>query len=1000
MNLRSKFRKSGRDRLEFRGVPFWSLNDELDHDELRRQIREMKEAGLGGFFMHARIGLTTPYLSPEWMECIKVCIEEAKKLEIKAWLYDEDCWPSGSAGGRVPAKGEEYRQKWVAFRREHAEEFRPFEGTIAVFNVFATGEGDHCGYVHPDDYDSLKAEVLHFYYEVGDYIDVLSKKTIRAFIDETYEIYFREFGNEFGKTIPGIFTDEPQYRQVPWSSDLPERFYDRNGYDIAENLPSIFFKVGDFRKVRYDFWNTVTEMYVEAYSEQIGKWCEEHGLKFTGHQVAEDSLSVQVQYIGAAMPHYRHMSVPGIDHLSRHITDPLLIKQVSSVAHQLGGRRVISEMYGCSGWNVSFEDLKWIAEWQFVLGVDLQCQHLSLYSIRGCRKRDYPPSLHYQQPWWKDYRILNDYFARLLSVLTEGEHCADILVIHPIGSAWTIYDPSDTSEVKQLNQELVTLSENLLEIHRDFDYGDELIMEELGNVEEGRLWVGTRSYPLVVIPPSISLRYSTFDLLREFVESGGLIVSVAQMPYMLEGTRSDRLVQFLQENSVHIPNDKTSLKGLLNRISEPEFEILDDRMTDAPTIFCQHRRCGDIDIFFTVNISQKEKMNSTVRLLGQGLLEEWEPMTGEMIPIPSISMQESTIAEIPFEPTQSHLLVLDRSKPRFEGTKLNPDIVEFAKLNGKWNMKRLDPNSLTIDRCLYRIGNGDWEGPSYVIKLYDKLVEKGEDIPVELRFEFDADFSLEKKREIFLILEIPSQFRRIQVNGKELVAPKDNEWWTDISFKKIDISGLISRGRNSVELYLDFKSPKLNPQIEDGFERNRARYGTEIENIYVIGDFGVQKSSPGEFMLVEEPEEVETGDLVDQGFPFYAGTVKISKHVEIEDLPKGKAYISLENMEAVVAKVSINGKEAGEVIWRPCSIEVTGFLKKGTNLVEITLTGSCRNLFGPHHHILGEPIGIGPDSFRGVAGWLDPGRSNSTWTDRYNFLPFGLPGGATIEAER
>jgi len=1001
MNLRTKFKKSAQNGAEFRGVPFWSLNDELDPDELRRQIAEMREAGLGGFFMHARVGLITPYLSPEWIRSLGVCIEEARKLGMKAWLYDEDCWPSGSAGGRVPARGEEYRQKWVVLRRENAAEFSPSERTIAVFSVSVLGDICRYSYVQPECYGALAGDILHFYYEVGDYIDVLSQEAVRAFIEETHELYLREFGKEFGRTIPGIFTDEPQYRQVPWSLELPGRFYDRNGYDIVENLPSIFYDVGEFHKVRYDFWCTVTEMYVEAYSKQIGSWCEEHGLKFTGHQVAEDSLSVQVQYIGAAMPHYRHMHIPGIDHLCRRITDPILVKQASSVAHQLGGRRVLSEMYGCSGWNVSFEDLKWIAEWQFVLGVDLQCQHLSLYSMKGCRKRDYPPSLHYQQPWWKHYRMLNDYFARLLSVLTEGEHRADILVIHPIGSAWAIYNPFDTSEVRQLNQDLVTLSENLLEIHRDFDYGDELIMEELGSVEDGRLWIGTRSYPLVIIPPSVSLRYSTYGLLKDLVESGGLIVTVGQIPYMLEGTRSERLLQFLQENSVHISNDKLSLKGLLNRISEPEFEILDDRMTDAPTIFCQHRRCGDIDIFFMVNISRQERVNSTIRLLGEGLLEEWDLTTAEITPVPSISMGGSTIAEITFEPTQSHLIVLDRSKPRFEGTKLNPEVAELARLRGSWRIKRLDPNSLTIDRCLYRMDNGNWEGPSYVIKLRDELVRRGKDLPLELRFEFDVEFDPGREREIYLVLEDPSQYRTIRINGRE-VAPGSGalEWWTDISFRKVDMSDLIQGGRNLVELCLDFKAPRPEPEIKDPFERNRARYGTEIENIYVIGDFGVVERSPGQFILVEEPEEVRTGDFVSQGFPFYSGSVVISKEFRIDEIPEGRAYVSIEGMEAIVAEVHLNGKGAGKVAWHPYSIEVTGLLKEGINLLEITLTGSCRNLLGPHHHVLGEPIGVGPDSFRGVACWLDPEGMESTWTDVYNFLPFGVLGDVTVTVER
>ena len=94
----------------FRGAPFWAWNGKLEPDELRRQIRLMKEMGLGGFFMHSRVGLATPYLSNEWFDCIRVCCEEAEKLGMKAWLYDEDRWPSGAAGGLV-TKDPKYRAR-------------------------------------------------------------------------------------------------------------------------------------------------------------------------------------------------------------------------------------------------------------------------------------------------------------------------------------------------------------------------------------------------------------------------------------------------------------------------------------------------------------------------------------------------------------------------------------------------------------------------------------------------------------------------------------------------------------------------------------------------------------------------------------------------------------------------------------------------------------------------------------------------------------------------
>ena len=82
-------------------IPFWSWNDKLEDEELRKQINNMYDLGMKGFFMHARMGLETEYLSDEWYHAIDVCIDEARKLGMEAWSYDENGWPSGFGGEKV-----------------------------------------------------------------------------------------------------------------------------------------------------------------------------------------------------------------------------------------------------------------------------------------------------------------------------------------------------------------------------------------------------------------------------------------------------------------------------------------------------------------------------------------------------------------------------------------------------------------------------------------------------------------------------------------------------------------------------------------------------------------------------------------------------------------------------------------------------------------------------------------------------------------------------------
>ncbi|MGB2613918.1 MAG: glycosyl hydrolase, partial [Phycisphaerae bacterium] len=553
MDLIERFEDAGHNGRDLRPLTFWSWNDRLEPEEIRRQVREMAKGGLGGHFMHARLGLATPYLGPDWMAAVHSAVEEGRHTGVAPWLYDEDCWPSGVCSGRVTAGREPFRDKHLVFEEIEHSRWEPQERTVAVYVAkrLAAGYADFRRVDDPHLVCHLKPEadeaVLHFVYRTGDYVDVLCRDATEEFLKRTHEVYRESVGREFGRLIPGIFTDEPCYgwsgHRVPWSLELG-RFFQRScGYDLAGHLPELFFPVGDWRKVRFDFYESLTRLFLLAWTLPVYQWCDRNRLALTGHMMAEDTLRSQVEHIGAAMPHYEYMHIPGIDHLGRRLGSPVLVKQVSSVAAQLGRRRVLSEMFGCAGWNASFDDLRWIAEWQFVLGVNLVCQHLSLFTLRGCRKRDYPPSLHYHQPWWPHYCLFNDYVARLLAVLTQGEAVADVLVVHPSASAWAEFSPLDSRAVDDLDKRLLALVNTVLATHADFHFGDELILERHASVAKGELRVGRGRYRLVIVPDATNLRRSTVQLLARFKRCGGRILFAGRVPQFVDGDASDEVVR-------------------------------------------------------------------------------------------------------------------------------------------------------------------------------------------------------------------------------------------------------------------------------------------------------------------------------------------------------------------------------------------------------------------------------------------------------------------------
>ena len=401
-----KFKSPG---SEYRGKPFWAWNTRLEKEELLRQINVLKEMGLGGHFMHARVGLNTPYLSDEWFECIRTCVDESEKLGMEAWLYDEDRWPSGAAGGFV-TRDPRYRMKMVL-----AEELEDISaaakgGNTLSWYAIRLEDGKLTAYRRLSDPEKALLQpgeiFLHCYWMNNHeeswfndqcYLDTLNPEGVKKFLEVTHEAYYRKFGGKFGNVIPGIFCDEPNYRHCtreakshPWTLAIPEKFQAKYGYDLLDFMPELFYPMPEvFKRSRCNYYDLLTELFVTSYSKTIGEWCKDHNLKLTGHVLLEDSMHRQTRSVGAAMRFYQYMQAPGVDLLTEHWNVFNTVKQCVSVARQMGRKVRLSESYGCTGWDFPFLGHKALGDWQFALGINLRCQHLMWYSMEAEAKRDF-----------------------------------------------------------------------------------------------------------------------------------------------------------------------------------------------------------------------------------------------------------------------------------------------------------------------------------------------------------------------------------------------------------------------------------------------------------------------------------------------------------------------------------------------------------------------------------------------------------------------------------
>ncbi|MBQ8881875.1 MAG: hypothetical protein IJY70_00575, partial [Clostridia bacterium] len=566
---------------EYRCTPFWAWNTKLNKDELLWQIEQFKKMGFGGFHMHSRSGMATEYLSEEFMDLVKACNDEAKQMEMLAWLYDEDRWPSGAAGGIV-TKNPKHRAKALFFTTNKIDKVVTKEqGAItgetyllACYDIVLNADGTLKSYDMIDIdkkakgtkwYGYIRTQEPSGWYNNQTYVDTLDKEAMQEFIRVTYDAYDKAVGKDFGKSVPAIFTDEPQFSYkhtlpfasskndigFPWTTTLPEFFMERYGYDFIPHIPEIVWNLpGDKpSQPRYHYHDVICEMFSQAFSDQCGTWCDNHGIALTGHVLHEENLHNQTMSVGEAMRMYRGFGIPGIDILCDSI-ELSTAKQTQSAVHQYGREGMLSELYGVTGWAFDFRGHKFQGDWQAALGVTVRVPHLSWVSMKGSAKRDYPASISYQSAWYDKYNYVEDHFARLNTALTRGVPAVDVAVIHPIESYWLNYGPQEnTAKAREvLENQFHEIINILLRGTVDFDFISEGMLPDIyENGKDGKFTVGKMKYKAVVVPPVETLRKTTVDALTDFVNAGGKVVFTGACPRCVDGKLDDGVIELYQK---------------------------------------------------------------------------------------------------------------------------------------------------------------------------------------------------------------------------------------------------------------------------------------------------------------------------------------------------------------------------------------------------------------------------------------------------------------------
>lgn len=1022
---------------EYRGAPFWAWNCRVSREDVDHILEDLKAMGMGGAHLHSRTGMALPYLEKEFMDRIRYSHQKAGKLDMLTWLYDEDRWPSGAAGGLV-TKDPAFRQRFLVFSPEKLP-VQGEEGKNGEASVHSLKGGERALLVRyairleggfltayqlldrqapaPEGFDLwyLYEEVAgnNPWYNNQAYVDTLNPKAIGKFIEITHEAYCRELGDSFGESVPAIFTDEPQFCQkstlgfaeekkrviLPYTDDFADTYREAYGCDFFETFPECIWELpdGEVSVNRYHYHDHVCERFTAAFADQIGAWCRQHGIALTGHMLGEETLQSQTSALGEAMRSYRSFDLPGIDMLcdNRELSTA---KQAQSAVHQFGREGMLSEIYGVTNWDFDFRGHKLAGDWQAALGVTIRVHHLTWTSMAGEAKRDYPASIGYQSPWYREYPLIENYFARLNTALTRGTAEVKVGVIHPVESYWLYWGAKEqTNGIRQeMDDNFRKLTEWLLFGLIDFDFISEALWKQQTPDEEldgqGDFLVGKMKYEVILVPNCVTIRRSTLERLRAFRKKGGRVIFTGTVPTHVDAVRCSDAADFAASCEIIGFAENLLTSALLPvrtvdvhnqdgvRVSNMLYQMRQD--SDRKWLFLAH--CMPMK---NPDIPNREDL--TIRIRGEWRPVLYDAMTGEIREVPYEKDKGDTLIRQTVFDHDSLLYALypaasEHSETGDSARRGSVEAVSPSAGIQEASGRRIilpddvevsleEPDVAVLDLAEASFDGGPWQERDEILRIDNKFraitgypmridafpqpwVEPEKE---EIRHRLALRFRIHADREItkpFLALENAEE-TKLTLNGVPVPSAVTG-YYVDRAIRMVALPDL-KAGENILTAEMPYYN-KFN-----------------VEVMYLLGDFGVRTA--GHSILLTEPvRRLAFGDICGQGLPFYGGnlTYKIPVNVSRDCTLRVEAT----QFRCPVIGIRLDGQDCGRIAFSPYSLEIRD-VKAGEHLLEITAFGNRVNTFGTLHNCNHTERWFGPNAWR---------TTGPAWAYEYQLRPGGI----------
>lgn len=706
---------------------WWWFGPAVDNTQLEREMRLMKEGGIGGFEVQPVYALslddpakgirTSAFLSPEFLNALRFTADKAKELGLRFDLTLGSGWPFGGPGVSIEHAAARLRYERVKLEPNSSVAKVPSIGAgeklIAVFLARSDGKSlvadsfreltdINAGVVKLTGIPDGSHEVLFFISSrtgmqvkrpavgaEGFVLDHLNRAATDAYLKNVGD----RLMSAFGANKPyAIFCDSLEVYNADWSSDFLEEFQRRRHYDLKPHLP---FLVNDFgartKALRRDWGKTLTELLNERFLAPMQEWSKRNGVLF------------RIQDYGVPSAALSSNAFADISEGEGAQWKVVRAARWASSASHVYGRNIASSETWTWLHSPSFRatplDIKAEADVHFLQGINQLIGHGWPYTPASV---EYPGWRFYaagvfneKNPWWIVMPDVAKYLQRVSFMMRAGQPANDVAVYLPNDDGWAEMAPGNPHLIEVLREHIgPDLLPAIFAAGYNLDFFDDDSFRQVGKIDNGALVLSKNKYKVIILPNVETIPVDTYRKFEEFVRAGGVLIATKRTPSQAPGFRatpedhqqiaetSRKLFNGSIPSGRLVVNEPIDLGRTLQQLTKPDVEFV----PASPDVAFVHRSTSDAEIYFIVNTTNGARSVEAIFDVARMKPEWWNPFDGSVQPAKDNNSQtlDHSAVTISLDPYGSRLVVF--TKRSLAATEVNTAEQTLLDLSTDWRV--------------------------------------------------------------------------------------------------------------------------------------------------------------------------------------------------------------------------------------------------------------------------------------------------------------------------